>query len=114
LNTDRVFHSMAQTPLEANNLRRAFRSAVRQAKIEDLHFHDLRHTFATRLVQAGVDLYQVQRLLGHQSPVMTQRYEHHSPDSLRGGVEILDARTMFSTFLAQSGDTTKEQRRLTR
>ena len=58
--------------------------------MQDLHFHDLRHTFATRLVHAGVDLYKVQRLLGHKSPNMTQRYAHHYPESLRDGVEILD------------------------
>ncbi len=73
LKSEQVFQSQAQTPLEANNIRLAFRRAVRQAEIEDLHVHDLRHTFATRLIQAGVDLYKVQRLLGHQSPVMTQR-----------------------------------------
>ena len=61
-----------------------------KAKIEDFHFHDLRHTFATRLVQAGMELYKVQRLLGHKSPIMTQRYAHHYPESLRDGVEILD------------------------
>ena len=41
-------------------------------------------------MQAGVDSYKVQRLLGHKSPVMTQRYAHHSPESLRDGVNILD------------------------
>ena len=61
-----------------------------KAGIMNCHFHDLRHTFATRLVQAGVDLYKVQRLLGHKSPMMTQRYAHHYPESLRDGVEILD------------------------
>ena len=59
-------------------------SALKTAKIHDLHFHDLRHTFATRMVQAGVDLYKVQRLLGHKSPIMTQRYAHHYPESLAG------------------------------
>ncbi|HET6675963.1 MAG TPA: tyrosine-type recombinase/integrase, partial [Nitrospiraceae bacterium] len=67
----------------------------------DLHFHDLRHTFATRLVQAGVDLYKVQRLLGHKSPAMTQRYAHHYPESLRDGVEILDRGRIVSTIPAQ-------------
>jgi len=57
---------------------------------EDFRFHDLRHTFATRLVQAGKDLYQVQSLLGHKSPAMTQRYAHHYPESLRDAVEALD------------------------
>lgn len=68
---------------------KAFVAAVRHAGIPHIRFHDLRHTFATRLVQAGVDLYVVQRLLGHASPTMTQRYAHHSPDSLRPGVNRL-------------------------
>ena len=102
LELDRVFCSKALTPMESGHLRRAFRLALRKAKIQDFHFHDLRHTFATRLVQAGVDLYKVQRLLGHKSPLMTQRYAHHYPESLRDGVEILDRRDRISTNLAQS------------
>ena len=51
---------------------------------------DLRHTFATRLVQAGVDLYTVSKLLGHREITTTQRYAHHYPESLRSGVEVLD------------------------
>ncbi|WP_455243700.1 tyrosine-type recombinase/integrase, partial [Petrachloros mirabilis] len=94
-----VFWSEVGTPLDGPNLRRAFRSAVKKAKIEDFHFHDLRHTFATRIVQVGVDLYKVQRLLGHKSPQMTQRYAHHYPESLRDGVEALER---VSTNLAQS------------
>lgn len=104
LQTDRVFPSKTFTPLEGSHLRRSFRLALGKARIEDCHFHDLRHTFATRLVQAGVDLYKVQRLLGHKSPTMTQRYAHHYPESLRDGVEILDRRERFSTILAQSGE----------
>jgi site-specific recombinase XerD len=50
----------------------------------------MRHTFATRLVQRGVDLYKVQRLLGHKTSLMMQRYAHHSPESLREGVNVLD------------------------
>lgn len=96
-----IFWSEAGTPLDGPNLRRAFRSALKKAKIEDLHFHDLRHTFATRIVQVGVDLYKVQRLLGHKSPQMTQRYAHHYPESLRDGVEALER---VSTNLAQSRD----------
>jgi site-specific recombinase XerC len=63
----------------------------------------MRHTFATRLVQRGVDLYKVQRLLGHKTSLMTQRYAHHSPESLREGVKVLDAPQpqRFSTNLAQ-------------
>ena len=95
-----VFCSKAFTSIESGHLRRSFRLALRKAQIEDFHFHDLRHTFATRLVQAGVDLYKVQRLLGHKSPVMTQRYAHHYPESLRDGVKILDR---VSTPVTNSG-----------
>ncbi|MFQ5580850.1 MAG: site-specific integrase [Nitrospiria bacterium] len=83
-------------------LRRVFLSALTKAGIEDFRFHDLRYTFATRLVQAGVDFYKVQRLLGHKTPSMTQRYAHHYPESLRDGVEILDKRENFVTILTQS------------
>lgn len=96
-----VFASGTDTPLDGSNLRRGFTTALEAAQIENFHFHDLRHTFATRLVQAGVDLYKVQRLLGHKSPSMTQRYAHHFPESLRDGVEILDQRRAVSTISAQ-------------
>jgi len=99
LMTELVFCSQAFTPMESGHLRRAFRLALGKAQIDDFHFHDLRHTFATRLVQAGVDLYKVQRLLGHKSPIMTQRYAHHYPESLRDSVEILD---QVGTHLVQS------------
>jgi site-specific recombinase XerD len=47
---------------------------VREGKITDCHFHELRHPCATRMVQGGVDLYKVPRLLEPTSPIMTQRY----------------------------------------
>lgn len=100
--TDVVFHSQAGTVLDGSNIRRGLNVALKLAKIQDFHFHDLRHTFATRIVQAGVDLYKVQRLLGHKSPIMTQRYAHHYPESLREGVEALEPGRSFSTKLAQS------------
>jgi integrase len=106
--SDLVFVSQASTPLDGSNIRRALLSALETAKINDFHFHDLRHTFATRMVQAGVDLYKVQRLLGHKSPIMTQRYAHHYPESLRDGVDALEAARAVSTKLAQSGVRTGE------
>jgi site-specific recombinase XerD len=102
LTTELVFCSQAFTPMESGHLRRSFRLALKKAKIDDFHFHDLRHTFATRLVHAGVDLYKVQRLLGHKSPVMTQRYAHHYPESLRDGVKLLDAVVPSVTKLGHS------------
>lgn len=102
LKTNHVFYGRTYTSVAPNILERAFSTAVRKIEIENFHFHDLRHTFATRLVQSGVDIYKVQRLLGHKSPVMTQRYAHHYPESLRDGVEILDKDREMSTNVAQS------------
>ncbi len=94
-----VFFNKEGEPHDASNLRRSFYLYVEKAKVSKCRFHDLRHTFATRLVQAGVDLYKVQKLMRHKSPIMTQRYAHHYPESLRDGVETLDR---ISTLLAQS------------
>ncbi|MCH7638698.1 MAG: site-specific integrase [Bacteroidetes bacterium] len=55
---------------------------------EGLHFHSLRHTFASRLVERGVDLYRVQHLLGHSDQRMTQRYCHLTPEGLRQAIEL--------------------------
>jgi integrase len=101
VDTELVFPSEAQTRLNASNISRSLHLALEKAKMTDFHFHDLRHTCATRMVQAGVDLYKVQRLLGHKSPIMTQRYAHHCPESLRDGVEVLDVERRVSTNLAQ-------------
>jgi len=71
--------------------------------------NDLRHTCATRMVQGGVDLYKVQRLLEHKSPIMTQRYAHRYPKSLRDGVEVLDAgRAVSTNSTAKWGDPSVE------
>lgn len=53
-------------------------------------FHTLRHTFASRLVENGVDLYSVKTLLGHSCIDMTERYSHLAPDALRRAVRTLE------------------------
>ena len=69
---------------------KSFSSLSENVGIEDFHFHDLRHTFATRLAQRGVDLYKISKLLGHVNTTMTQCYTHHCPESLREGIEVLE------------------------
>ena len=61
----------------------------RAAGLDDLRIHDLRHTFASLLINKGVSLYEVQNLLGHSSMQMTQRYAHLSPDVLHNRAEVV-------------------------
>ena len=71
------------------NIRKAFEGAKKRARIVDFRFHDLRHTFASYLVMAGVDLRTVQELLGHKSFEMTLRYAHLSPGHKKTALDIL-------------------------
>ena len=53
-----------------------------QAGLKDVRLHDLRHSFASFLVNSGCSLYEVQKILGHQNPKVTTRYAHLAQDSL--------------------------------
>lgn len=90
ITTDLVFHTENHTPISRSTLHREFSIALKKAKIQNFRWHDLRHCFGTKLIQEGKDLYKVQLLLGHKTPIMTQRYAHHDIESLRDAVEALD------------------------
>lgn len=71
------------------DVKTAFHSACRKAGILGLRFHDLRHTFASRLIQRGADIVAVQKLLGHYSVTMTERYTHSGAHAKRAAVGLL-------------------------
>jgi integrase len=73
------------------NVDGAWLRAVRRAEIPSFRFHDLRHSFASRLVRKGVAIKAVQELLGHGSIVVTMRYAHLAPGDLREAVDLLVA-----------------------
>ena len=73
------------------DFRKRFKSAVNKAEIDNFRFHDIRHTFASHLVMAEVDLMTVKDLLGHASLTMTMRYTHLAPDHRMRAIKILDS-----------------------
>jgi integrase len=90
LDIPHVFYD-ASTGKRYLDVKRSFGTACRRAGIRDFHFHDLRHTFASHLVMAGVDITTVSRLLGHKSLTMTLRYSHLAPNHLQSAVGVLDS-----------------------
>ncbi|MGH8070664.1 MAG: tyrosine-type recombinase/integrase [Candidatus Entotheonellia bacterium] len=72
------------------DIRKRFHRALREAGIERFVFHDLRHTFASHLVMAGVDLLTVKEFLGHKDIKMTLRYAHLAPDYKKSAISRLD------------------------
>ncbi len=90
-------------------MRKTFEGVRRRVGIVDFGFHDLRHTFASHLVMAGVHLKTVQELLGHKSFEMTLRYAHLSPDHKKAALDILCKRLV--TNWSQKGKVGKVSER---
>jgi integrase len=90
-----------------------FEPAVKAAGLNDFTWHCLRHTFASRLVMAGVDIRTVQELMGHKSITMTMRYSHLAPGHQQAAVEMLvtptATRTATEAPYSPAGDRTVVQ-----
>ena len=76
------------------DLKKPFQRLCDKAEITDLRFHDLRHTAATRMVKAGIDLIVVQELLGHHDIKTTMRYSHPVPNRKLDAINALDKQFM--------------------
>jgi integrase len=85
-----VFPSNRREGQRILDLKKGFKKAILLAGIAKIRFHDLRHTFATRLVRSGADLITVQQLLGHAKIAMTARYAHSMADDKIAAVSKLD------------------------
>ena len=86
--SDFVFVS-PRTGARLRNLRNGFGKACEDAKVLNFHFHDLRHTFASRLADAGIDAFTIAELMGHSTLEMTKRYTHVTDERKRKAVAAL-------------------------
>ncbi len=73
----------------ACNFRKPWAEVLEKSGIESFRFHDCRHTFASRLVSAGVPLNTVRELMGHSKLDMTLIYAHLAPDNMKSAVEMI-------------------------
>jgi integrase len=85
------FNPLTDPIVPYGDIKNAFNRACRKAGIKDFHFHDLRHTFASHLVMAGIDITTVKELLGHKTLTMTLRYAHLAPSHKVKAVDVLDS-----------------------
>ncbi len=86
------------------DLKTGWWSALKKAKIEGFRFHDLRHTFGSRLGMAGVDIRTIQELTDHKDIKMTMRYSHPTPEHKKNAVKMLDGVTTFFTTVDRKPD----------
>lgn len=85
-----------------NNTKRSFNGAVKQAGIENFTFHDLRHTFATRLADKNVPLSVLAELLGHSDIRMTKRYAHATEKAKHEAVQFAFINNQFEQDLSNA------------
>lgn len=104
--SDFVFLSHTKLPYKKHDsLKGAFLRACKNAGINGLRFHDLRHTCATRMIERGASIVAVSKILGHSDIKMTMRYSHPE-NSVKEAVELLS--DVFSrSFTDESTDTKK-------
>lgn len=98
---DRLIMRGVRYPLTDSGLKSQFRRALGKTDIEDFHFHDTRHTMASRVVRKTKDLLSVQKLLGHSRLTTTQIYTHAMEEDLRAALEETESPTENTTSDSQ-------------
>lgn len=83
-----VFYRIERRKLHQETISKQFKRALRKSNLnENIHFHSLRHSFASLLAQKGVSLYIIKELLGHEDLATTQIYSHLQQKNLRDAVD---------------------------
>ena len=94
--TDYVIVSHNNKQIKPRAYQKSFENLLKKLRIKHYGFHALRHTFATRLLENGVDIKTISELLGHSSPTITlNRYVHTNLQNKRKAIEILTSKRKF-------------------
>jgi len=102
---DLVFaHPQTGSPLDRSKVTKRFKVACRAAGVREIKFHDLRHTFATRLAASGQPLRTIQEFLGHADSKTTQIYAHYAPSER----EVQMVNEAFTGSAASSPDVSSD------
>lgn len=83
---------------------RVMQRLAKEAGVKVIRFHDMRHTFASHFMMGGGSIYDLQRILGHSTIAMTERYSHMSPNHLVGKTEFLDFGTQKEENVVRLSD----------
>jgi len=104
-NSNYVFCKSKGVKFTGDYFSKRFKSACLKAGIDkSIHFHSLRHSFASNLVQKGVSLYKIKELLGHSSISTTEIYSHLNLDSLRDAIKTLDDSPEHLAMISTTGN----------
>ena len=76
-------------PIHPDCVHKEFKKISRFAGVPIIRFHDLRHTFASNFLMGGGNIYDLQKILGHSTVQVTERYTHLIPEHLQGKTEVL-------------------------
>lgn len=104
---DLVFcHPQTGGPYDASRLRKRFKQAITAAKVRDIRFHDLRHTFGTQMAASGTPLRALMEWMGHRDFATTLVYADYAPDPAQGAAFVARAfggpGTNFGTNLSKN------------
>jgi len=97
LNLEYVFSHKDGEPIKS--VKHGFWSALRRSGINHCRIYDLRHTFASNLVMAGVDIVTVKELMGHKDISMTMRYSHPTPEHKKQAINRLNFNNLDSKVI---------------
>jgi len=87
---DYIFYRVTCIKLNEDYVSKQFKKVVREVGLtENIHFHTLRHSFASRLIQKGASVFVVKELLGHEDIKTTQIYSHLQTENLTEAINLL-------------------------